>query len=449
MNKGLAFGAAATTVLNDLAVLMVFLLLGFVLRQKIKPLQKLFLPASLIGGAVALILGPQVAGLIAIPKTWGGLATPMINVVLTCTIFGTILNKSKIKSYAGAINLIVLTYFAQMLVGTLVGLGLSKVWTGMPSTWGIMSIFTYWGGHGAATTAGTLFESMGQQGMVSLGIIMATLGLIIAMLAGMTVVNFGVRRGWATNMTEASAKGEEIKLPIPVAEQKSLGKATIPSDAVNGLAMQLCFVLLSMWLGKVLFTSLAQVPVPQFAAIMSKIPALLHGIVGAIIVWGVMRQFKLDGFADKQAVDNISGVALEVCICAATATLNLKLFASFLAPILIHMVVIIALMTFICCVLVRRWEGKDWFELCLMAYGQGHGSTPSGLALARCIDPDHKSNNWEAFGVALGVFTPITSTLAAVLPIAAVQSPWIPIGLGAVVTAICVFCGEKLLRKAA
>lgn len=447
MNKGIAFGAAATTVLNDLAVLFVFLLLGFFLRQKIKPLQKLFLPASLIGGAVALVLGPQVLNIIAIPKTWGGLATPMINVVLTCTIFGTILSKAKIKSYAGAINLIVLTYFAQMVVGTLVGIGLSTFWPNLPYSWGLMSVFTYWGGHGAATTAGTLFESMGVDGMVSLGIIMATLGLIIAMLAGMTVVNYGVRRGWATNMSKESASGADIVIPLPKDKQKPLGFSTIPSDAVNGLAMQACFVLLSMWLGRFLFLSLAKIPVAQIAYVMGKIPALLHGIVGAIIVWSVMRALKLDGYADKEAVDNISGVALEICICAATATLNLKLFASFLAPILIHMVAIIALMTFICCVLVRRWEGKDWFELCLMAYGQGHGSTPSGLALARCIDPDHKSTNWEAFGVALGVITPVTSTLAAVLPMAAMQSQWIPVGIGAVVSLACVFFGEKVLRK--
>lgn len=180
---------------------------------------------------------------------------------------------------------------------------------------------------------------------------------------------------------------------------------------------------------------------------MSKIPALLYGIVGAAIVWAIMCKFHLDGFADKEAVDNISGVALEICVCSATATLNLKLFADFLAPILIHMACIIALMTVVCVFLVRRWFKKDWFELCLMAFGQGHGSTPSGLALARCVDPDHKSTSWEAFGVALGCVTPITSSLAALLPILAVQSQWIPVGIGAAVTIACLLFGELVVRR--
>ena len=432
---------------DELAILMVFLLIGLVLRQLIKPLQKLFLPAGLIGGALALILGPQVLGLINVPATWSGMATPMINVVLTCTMFGTILNKSKIKSYAGAINLILLTYFSQMIIGTLVGIGLSKIWPNLPYSWGVMAVFTYWGGHGAATTAGTLFEEMGVDGMLSLGIILATLGLIIAMVAGMVVVNIGVRRGWAANISEKKAGSESNSCLIPKEQQKSLGRVTVSSDAINGLALQLCFVLLSMWLGKMIFTNLAKVPVAPVAAVMSKIPALLYGIVGAAIVWAIMCKFHLDGFADKEAVDNISGVALEICVCSATATLNLKLFADFLAPILLHMVCIIALMTVVCVFLVRRWFKKDWFELCLMAFGQGHGSTPSGLALARCVDPDHKSTSWEAFGVALGCVTPITSSLATLLPILAVQSQWIPVGIGAAVTIACLLFGELVVRR--
>lgn len=431
------------TAVTDLTLLMVFLLLGFVIREIVRPLQKLFLPSALIGGAVALILGPQVLGLIDIPESWSEMATPMINIVLTCTMFGTVLNKSKIKTYAGAINLVILTYFAQMIVGTLVGMGLSKIWPDLPYGWGVMTVFTYWGGHGAGTSAGALFEQLGVDGMVSMGLILATLGLIVAMLAGMVVVNYGVRKGYATNIgKDDTGKAAVESGVLPADKQKPLGKATVSSDAINGLAMQLCLVMLSMWLGRVIFTNLAKV-IPA----ASNIPELLYGIVGAFIVWFLMRKTHLDDYANKQAVDSISGVALEICICSATATLDLDLFASFLAPILIHMCVIIALMVLICVVLLHRWMKKDWFELCLMAFGQGHGSTPSGLALARCVDPDHNSVSWEAFGVAIGCITPFTSVFVAIWPVLAMQSQWILVGIGGAVTLACVLFGELILRK--
>lgn len=444
---GVAFGNVFTTAVDELGLLLLFVLLGVVLLRICKPLKSLYLPAGLIGGAIALILGPQVLGVIDIPATWSGMATPMINVVLTTTIFGTIINKSKLKKYAGAVDVIFLTYFAQMIVGTLVGFVLKLVWKDMPYAWGMMSIFTYWGGHGAAMTAGTMFEDMGNTGMLSLGIIMATLGLIVAMLAGMVWVNIGARRGWATYTKENTGTKEGSGILLPKEERTSLGSATVSSDVVNGLALQLAIVLFCIFIGKTLFTTLAKIPIEPVANVMSKIPALLYGIVGAIILWAVMRKTHTEEYADIPTIKNIGGVALEICVCSATATLDLELFASYLAPILIHMVCIIALMSFITMVLVRRWLKKEWFELGLMAFGQGHGSTPSGLALARCVDPDSKSYNWEAFGVALGVTTPFTSTFAAVLPAVAMQSQWIIVALGGVVSLVCILFGELVVRR--
>ena len=165
----------------------------------------------------------------------------MINVVLTTTIFGSMISKETLKKYAGAINVIFLTYFAQMIFGTLVGFALSKSWPDMPYAWGLMAIFTYWGGHGAATTAGTLFEQMGNDGMLSLGIIMATLGLIVAMLAGMVWVNIGARLGWSKYTHENKGAGE-VPFLIPENERRPLGVGTVSSDVVNSLALQLAVV---------------------------------------------------------------------------------------------------------------------------------------------------------------------------------------------------------------
>ena len=68
-------------VVGDLGYLSLFLLAGLALRELVTPLQKLFLPAGLIGGVLALVMGPQVLGWIEIPKTFGGMAGPMIDIV--------------------------------------------------------------------------------------------------------------------------------------------------------------------------------------------------------------------------------------------------------------------------------------------------------------------------------------------------------------------------------
>ena len=75
-----------TTAVNELMYLFLFLLAGVALRSVVKPLRKLYLPSGLIGGALALVMGPQVLGLIKIPENWSSMASPMINIVLTTTL---------------------------------------------------------------------------------------------------------------------------------------------------------------------------------------------------------------------------------------------------------------------------------------------------------------------------------------------------------------------------
>ena len=57
-----------TVAVDDIAVLLLFVLAGMLLRKIVPPLKKLFLPAGLIGGALALIVGP---------RSWAGWTCPL------------------------------------------------------------------------------------------------------------------------------------------------------------------------------------------------------------------------------------------------------------------------------------------------------------------------------------------------------------------------------------
>lgn len=432
----------------DLGQLLVFLLLGMLLLKYIAFFRKLYLPAGLIGGVITLFLGPQGLQWLSIPPSWSGMATPMIGITILCSLFGTTINGTKLKKYAGTVNLLVFTYFAQMVVGTLVGVLLSQIWTNMPEGWGVMAIFTYWGGHGAAASSGALFEHLGREGMLSLGIVMATFGLVIAMVAGIVWVNIGERKGWSQyRQHNQQTSFAETDFPLPISLRKPIGFSNIPSDIANSLAIQLGIVFGCVLLGKWIFHQLSLIPIPIIADIMKNIPVFLYGTIGAIIVWPLLKVTHTEDYADIPTIKNIGGVALEICILSATATIDLEVLSSFLVPLLLHMVAIVITMSIICMYLLRRWLKDDWFESALMAFGQGHGSTPSGLALARCTDPNNKSFAWEAFGIALGVVTPFTSIMAAAFPALVTQSILYPILIGGGVSLLCLCWGEFVLKK--
>ena len=159
-------------------LLSVFWMVGFLVREIVKPLQKLLIPASVIGGTIALILGPQVLNFVTIPDSFSEMPSQMINFVLAAMIFGTALNKEKVKGYLSYTDAIVMTYGLQLALGVFLGIVFRKIWTSLPQGWGIMGLFAFWGGHGTVAAAGSLFEELGIPDNQGLGMILATIGLI-------------------------------------------------------------------------------------------------------------------------------------------------------------------------------------------------------------------------------------------------------------------------------
>ena len=103
---------------NDVLILAILLLLGYVAREVIKPLQKLYIPSSVIGGVLGLILGQQVLGIIEIPEMFKNISSVTINIILASMIFGISLNKKTVKSFLDFTTLNMIGYNSQLAIGT-------------------------------------------------------------------------------------------------------------------------------------------------------------------------------------------------------------------------------------------------------------------------------------------------------------------------------------------
>ena len=258
------------TVFNDLIVLFCFLIVGFILRELIKPLQKLFIPASVLGGLVALIVGPQVLGLIELPETLSGMPGPMIVLVMTAMFMGMKVSKASLKNYAGATDISCMLYFAQAAVGLLVGCGLSAVWDTLPEHWGVIGVFSFFGGHGTAASAGAIFGEYGIDGSLDLGIIFSTLGLVLAMVVGVVILNIGARKGYVSTVTKNADPSMYGGL-IPENKRTPIGMERVSGSGINSFALQLGILLACIWVGDKLFALLGSV-VP----FVNKFPSFLH-----------------------------------------------------------------------------------------------------------------------------------------------------------------------------
>ena len=163
------------TIANAMMLLSVFMLIGFFVREKIKPIQKLFLPSSLIGGLILLFLGQQMLGVVTVPKELAKMPGVLIDVVMASLVFGVAFNKEKMRSYLDYSCMTMSGYGMQMAVGTALGFLLAKFWPGLPQGWGVMRVFSFHGGHGTAAATAAAFEKLGVEGNMAVGMVLSLL----------------------------------------------------------------------------------------------------------------------------------------------------------------------------------------------------------------------------------------------------------------------------------
>ena len=414
------------SLINDLSTFSIFLIIGFILRELVPLLRKLFLPASIIGGTVALILGQQCLHAVEIPKSFNSVAGALITVVTTSVVFGININKDRLKSdldYTLACNVM---YGYQMIVGTVAGLLLANYWPGLPKGWGIMGVFAYFGGHGTALVAADAFAQLGVDGNKEIAVIFATIGLITAMVLAMIIVNFGIRKGWGTYVLAPSKSNEAIKAGVlPKEKQNPIGYEKVNSIGINSLALQFSFIMISIFIGTAIFGFMG-----KYLGLVRKFPGTIKGIVGAVILWPILKKLKLDGYVDRRSISTISGFTLELVVLTAVATLRLDVITTFFWPIMIYSAVMVLPMMPICILLCRYFCGaENWFEKTCCLFGMANGNNATGLALLRSVDPDSQSNVAEALGVfmTLSLWIQVTPGL---FPMMTLANPWSMIWIG-------------------
>ena len=432
------------SLISDLTLLSVFLLVGFILRQLIKPLRTYFVPAAVIGGVVALILGPQVLGLVEIPASFSGMSSALILVITTAPILGAVIDRNKVRTYADYSLLAAATYGAQMAIGVAFGALLRKFWPGLPEGWGIMSVFSFWGGHGTASAAGAVFENAGVENNTAIGMILSTIGLVSAIIFGMIFVNWGIRKGYAEHVSASEGTQDNEGGVIPKGQRDIIGEERVSSSGVNSLAFQAGILMSCIFLGTLLMKNFVNVWFP----FTTSFPAQINGIIGALIIWPLMKKTKTDEYLDRKTINNVAGLCLEIVIVSAIATLKLSLLGEFIVPIVLMSAVCLGMTMAICVWLPKKISRESWFEKAVTQFGQASGAIPTGLALLRCVDPHNETSVTDSVGVQNSLMSPVYTIMAAVGPMMLLVSMWNVIGLGAAIFAgALVLCRIFLWKK--
>jgi len=414
-------------------VLACLLLLGELLVRFCPPLRRIFLPASIVGGAFALLLGPQVLGRFqegpegeggmglfteSVVGVWGGAPGILINIVFASLLMGKpVPTLRRIWSQAGPQVCFGQTLaWGQYVVGILLAMLVLTPVFGLPVISGALIEIGFEGGHGTAAGMGQAFEQAGWPEGQDLALGLATIGLVGGVILGTILINWAARRGTIQPGAELSAlEAAEARMEV-LSERDRLEyyhEREAESKPTDPLSLHLGLVGVAIAIGWLILEGLRALELRTWASgedaatFFTHVPLFPLAMIGGVLIQIVFDKLGKSHHISQRMMNRIGGTALDFTIVAALGALSLRAIGDNLVPFFLLAGAGIVWALFAVLVIAPRIIPENWFERGIGDFGQSMGVTVTGLLLMRVADPGNKSGALESFGYKQLMFEPI------------------------------------------
>lgn len=394
----------------DFSLAGALLLLGYCLRSWIGLLKQFLLPASIVGGIVALVSGPNGFGLVPFSadfSTYPGLLVALIYSALpfaSATISWRDLSQQASDLWGLSVFAIVMQWAIGLLLTIYV---LQWIWPGLHSGFSTILAAGFVGGHGTAAAIGSAFAELDWQDAQSLAMTSATVGILSSICGGIIWVNLHQR-----NEVEMDSEPQEelATLPndevIPDPDQTT----SVNSSSIDPFAFQLSIVLIA-FLGGDHLHQLWNTYVPDF-----KLPLFCLSFICALIVKRLLAIFGLLSLVDQRISSHIAGTLTDFLIIFGIAAIQFSIIRDYAMPLAILFLVGLALSAIICKLLGPVFIRKHWFEHALFTWGWITGIMAMGIALLRIVDSNNKTRALDHFAFAYLFVVPIEVVMVTLAP---------------------------------
>lgn len=391
-------------------------------------LGRLGIPEALLAGGLGLLLAPEgPLPLIpdAVTELWSGLP-----LVLLTLVFATLLLAKPLPALGGlwrplsAQVLLALTLaFGQYLVAGLVVMVWLKPLLGASPLMACLIEVAYEGGHGSAAALGASYSRLGFPGGESLGLALATVGLLTSTLVGGLLVVLGRQRGWCLEASEPVS-------PTPSARDLSgatSARAPAPIDWARNLGLIGIVVLLG-WGALGLMQAGADHLGAGTASVFEALPVFPLALLASLLMRWLLERNDLQAWVSPPIQRQVGTISADLLITAATACLDLQELARDWLPLATLAVAGLAWNLAVVLLLAPRILPANWFERSLVEFGQATGVAASGLLLLAMVDPDDRNGTLTPFSIKQMLLQPLLAggVITVVAPLA-VQAWGLPL----------------------
>lgn len=429
--------------LTDLGIISALLLVGKFIRVKVKLIQKLFIPPSLIAGVLGLAFGPNGLGWLPLSGSMGTYAA-----VLIALVFGALpLSSPKFsaKEVAGRVG--PMWAFAQL--GMLVQWGLAGLfgifvlklfWPDLNDAFGVMLSTGFYGGHGTAAAIGEAFNGFGWDEAASLGMTTATVGVICAIIGGLIMIKWAAKNKQTAFISDFADLPDELRSGlVPQEKRDSIGSATTSAISIEPLTFHLALVLFVAFLGYSMSVGVKQL-YPQL-----ELPVFSCAFIIGLLLKKVFDATGVTNYICPQTTQRIGSMATDLLVAFGVASIKLGVVVKYALPLVV-LIVVGAFMVFaVTFFFGRRLSKTYWFERTIFAWGWWTGTMAMGIALIRIVDPKLASKAMDDYALAYLPIAPVEILLITFVPIMFVNGMGIWLSLGCIaLSALIVLLAVKM-----
>lgn len=399
----------------DLGLMAMLMLFGQILRAKVKLVQRLFIPPSLIAGLLGLALGPNGAGWLPFSGEMGTYASILIAFVFAALPFSSASTPIKeVVRTAGP-----MWAYAQLgmllqwgIVGLLGLFVVNAIWPDLHEAFGIMLPTGFYGGHGTAAAIGSAFEGLDWEDARSLGMMTATIGVICAIAGGLIFIKWATRNKQTSFISDFEELPEEFKSGlVPNDKRTSIGSATTSSISIDSLTFHFALICVAALIGYLCSRGVKE----HFP--MLELPVFSCAFVASLLLKRLFDWTKISQYVCPQTTIRLGSMSTDLLVAFGVASIKMSVIVKYALPLTV-LVILGTIVTFLITFYFgRRLSKTHWFERTIFAWGWWTGTMAMGIALLRIVDPKLKSKTMEDYAMAYLPIAPIEILLITFAPI--------------------------------
>ncbi len=379
----------------QLGLLLLFLLLGNILRRKIPLFRKCLIPSALLGGTVLLVVNIISKNLFNFVMVDNQL---MQVITYHCLAIGFAAMTLKTEKSAHKTSRAQVVEFGALQGGTymlqaFVGLGITIILflltrhgeNVISYICGLILPLSFGQGPGNAlswdinytNTAAAQFAGNG-----SFGLSLASIGFVVASVFGVLYINIQRKRG---NLDIRSTK-----LVSPAEQNEQISEEIPDNESVDKFTLQVGFVALAYAISFGFMCALGAISdfTNNIAWGFNFLWASLAAMLIKLIVKNLRKSKVMNrGYINNYQMDRISGFAFDLMIVAGVSAIEINDIKNYILPI-----IILSLVGMLITHVYIRKVAKECFpgfehEFFLMSFGTLTGTASNGMILMKEIDP--------------------------------------------------------------